>query len=107
MPNFTTLSFPGAFTTVASGINNDGLIVGQYGAADGTFHGYVASVVLDTPEPASLSLFAVGLTALLAYRIPCFADLLKTSTLPIVAPQRRFKTHSFTVPVAAPAASHL
>jgi hypothetical protein len=66
--NFTTLSFPGAFTTDATGINNNGLIVGQYGAADGTYHGYVASVV-PTPEPTSLGLFAAGLAALLAYRM--------------------------------------
>jgi probable HAF family extracellular repeat protein len=38
---FTTINFPGATDTVASGINNAGKIVGQFTDQSGTIHGFV------------------------------------------------------------------
>ena len=40
-PTFSTIDFPGASFTVAFGINNRGEIVGNYGFADGTGHGFL------------------------------------------------------------------
>lgn len=39
--SFSTIIVPGATATIASGINSDGRIVGEYFAADGTLHGFL------------------------------------------------------------------
>lgn len=38
---FSTIDFPGAINSFASGINSDGKIVGGYQSADGHYHGYL------------------------------------------------------------------
>lgn len=52
---FTTIDFPGAGGTAANGINNLGQIVGGYGLADGSKHGFldVAGTFTTVDDPAA------------------------------------------------------
>ncbi|APW60609.1 PEP-CTERM sorting domain-containing protein [Paludisphaera borealis] len=54
----------GVVVTQITGINNSGEITGFYSGANGVFHGFVATVV---PEPGSVVLLGIGLTAVAGY----------------------------------------
>lgn len=41
--SFSFLTYPGASSTFAQGINNRGEIAGYYEAVDASFHGFVAT----------------------------------------------------------------
>ena len=65
-PTFSTIDFPGASFTVAFGINNRGEIVGNYGFADGTGHGFLLDkgnfTTIDFPgAPATAPKGALGI----------------------------------------------
>ena len=55
-----TRSFP---VTTAEGFNGFSSVVGTFESADGTMHGYLASVSL-VPEPSSLALLLFGISGL-------------------------------------------
>jgi len=57
--NLTAFDVPGAASTLAFDINDQGLIVGQYCEAGGTCHGFLATPAV--PEPGTLALWAAGI----------------------------------------------
>src|SRR5947208_7390652 len=63
-PTFSTINFPGASFTVAFGINNRGEIVGNYGFADGTGHGFLLDkgnfTTIDFPGATSTAAFGIN-----------------------------------------------
>jgi probable HAF family extracellular repeat protein len=56
---FTDINPPGSTYTYATGISNNGTIVGWYDAASGGTHGFILTETT-TPEPASAGLFMAG-----------------------------------------------
>jgi hypothetical protein len=54
----------GVEVTQITGINNSGEITGFYTDASGVAHGFVAQAV---PEPGSIALLGIGLTAVLGF----------------------------------------
>ena len=56
--------FNGVETTQITGINNAGEITGFYSDGNGVFHGFVSQAV---PEPGSLILLGVGLSAVVVF----------------------------------------
>jgi probable HAF family extracellular repeat protein len=60
----TTLRVPGSTFTTAFGINDAGQIVGWYGAADSTYHGFLATPV---PAPSNLLLLGLGTLGLIGW----------------------------------------
>jgi hypothetical protein len=58
---FTSFDFPGAAQTRLRGINNGNALTGYYIDANGNQHGFLA---IPTPEPASLTLFGLGMAGL-------------------------------------------
>jgi len=61
---FTSLDIPGASSTLATGINDSGVIAGYYTDASGVTHGFVTT----TPEPLSATLLLIGLAAFAGLR---------------------------------------
>jgi probable HAF family extracellular repeat protein len=61
---FTSFSVPGASDTYALGINDSGQIVGYFVDAANQTHGFLATPVA-TPEPASIALSVLALSAFL------------------------------------------
>jgi len=64
---YTTFNVPGATDTYVQGINDSGLIVGYFDDAAGRY-GFLATSV---PEPASLTLAAIGGLVIAAYAWRC------------------------------------
>jgi probable HAF family extracellular repeat protein len=60
----TNIDMPGAQYTWAYGINDLGQIVGTFEAADGTYHGFLAS---PTPEPGTLVLLLIGTLGIIGW----------------------------------------
>src|SRR5512146_1977110 len=61
---FTSIDVPGAYSTVAFGINNSGQIVGSYSEQSGTFHGYFDTrgsfTEIDVPGASSTATFDIN-----------------------------------------------
>ncbi len=55
----------GVEVTQITGINNSGEITGFYTDASGVAHGFIANA--SVPEPSSVALLGIGLTAVLGY----------------------------------------
>lgn len=68
----TTIDFPGAISTSANGINDNGDIVGyveDYSYYDHMFHEYGFLATPDVPEPSTFLLLGPGLAALAAWGV--------------------------------------
>src|SRR5437870_5520124 len=63
--NFTSIDFPGATLTRATGINAQGQIVGRYTDSTGTFHGFLLSdgVYTSIDFPSALFTIAHGINS--------------------------------------------
>ena len=61
---FTTIQVPGASATEIYGINDHGMIVGDYIDGDGDLHAFIATSV---PEPSSALLAGVAFSLIAAW----------------------------------------
>jgi probable HAF family extracellular repeat protein len=67
--SYTTLGVPGSIFTETLGINDSGLIVGNYEDPSGRReHGFLAPLgAIAVPEPTALALFGIGMLGVLSY----------------------------------------
>ena len=67
---FTLIDVPGSDFTEVTSINSLGQLTGDYiDSNDGSNRGFIATPSVAVPEPTSIALIAIGMAALLGYRL--------------------------------------